>query len=162
MPGRTSEIIIAMELPTDIQRDHRPVPRPLVYLGTALVIAAVATVGSGSHLPENSRRPHVVLLYVGADDCAPCRAWRNGEGAAFLASAESGRITYREVKSSHLEDILKDENWPEDIRGLRNGIHRSDGVPLWLVISDQVVVEQQFGATAWKQRVLPKIKSYLH
>jgi len=149
-----------MEPPTDFQCDHHCLHR-VVYLGTALVIAAVATIGSGLGLPENGGQPDIVLLYVGADDCAPCRAWRNGEGDAFLASAEAGRITYREVKSSHLEDILSDENWPEDIRGLRRGIHRSDGVPLWFVISNHVVVEQQYGATAWKQRVLPRIRSYL-
>ena len=104
---------------------------------------------------------NVMLLYVGAEDCAPCRAWRHGEGAAFLASAESGRITYREVKSPHLEDVLKDENWPKDIRPFRDGISRIDGVPLWVVVTDDEVVEHQFGVTAWNERVLPKIRSYL-
>jgi hypothetical protein len=150
-----------MEPPTDIQREHRWAPRrSLVYLGTALLIA-LTTIVSGAHFAGNGRHPDVMLLYVGADDCAPCRAWRNGEGADFLSSAESRRITYREVKSPRLDDVLKDENWSEDIRGLRSGINRGEGVPLWLVVSDHVVVEQQFGATAWKQRVLPKIRSYL-
>ena len=102
-----------------------------------------------------------MLLYVGAEDCAPCRIWRNGEGAAFLASVESARVTYREVKSPHLEDVLKDENWPKDIRPFRDGISRIDGVPLWVVVTDDKVVEHQFGVTAWNERVLPKIRSYL-
>lgn len=101
-----------------------------------------------------------MLLYVGAQDCAPCRAWQAGEGAAFLASPEFAGITYREVKSAHLEDVLSDENWPEDVRLFRSGIRLSDGVPLWLVIADRKVVEQQFGASAWREFVLPKIRSY--
>ena len=104
---------------------------------------------------------NVMLLYIGAEDCAPCRIWRNGEGAAFLASVESARVTYREVKSPHLEDVLKDENWPNDIRPFRDGVSRTDGVPLWVVVAGDEVVERQFGATAWELRVLPKIRSYL-
>jgi hypothetical protein len=152
-----------MDPSTDIQRDHSSLPlrRVLVHLGTVAAIAAIAAIVWDRLPVQVGRRPNVMLLYVGAEDCAPCRVWRDGEGAAFLASAESGRITYRAVKSPRLEDVLKDENWPEDIRGLRNGIDRSDGVPLWLVVSDDVVVERDFGVVAWKQRVLPKIMSYL-
>lgn len=102
-----------------------------------------------------------MLLYVGAEDCAPCRAWQNGEGAAFLASADFPRITYREVKSRHLRDVLKDENWPEEIRSFRGSLRRSDGVPLWLVVSNNEIVEQRFGAAAWRANILPKIESLL-
>lgn len=101
-----------------------------------------------------------MLLYVGAEDCAPCRAWRNTDGAAFLASPEFRRITYREVESRHLEDVLNDDNWPDDIRDLRSMIDRRDGVPLWLVLSDRRIVDRGFGATAWTQQILPKIRSY--
>ena len=152
-----------MELLTEIRRAGLSLPyrQWSAQLSAMVAIVTVAAVVWGTHHVRSSRQPDVMLLYVGAEDCAPCRVWRNGEGAAFLASAESRRITYREVKSLRLEDVLKDENWPEDIRGLRNGINQSDGVPLWLIVSDREVVEHQFGAGAWKQRVLPTIRSYL-
>ena len=102
-----------------------------------------------------------MLVYVGAEDCAPCRAWQNGDGAVFRASGDFGRITYREVKSPHLDDILSDENWPDDIRRYRNHLRRSDGVPLWLVVSDHEIVTQRFGATEWRTKVLPTIQSLL-
>jgi len=56
---------------------------------------------------------------------------------------------------------LKDENWLNDIRPFRDGVSRTDGVPLWVVVAGDEVVERQFGATAWELRVLPKIRSYL-
>lgn len=128
--------------------------------GIAVAIAAIAvTVWAGGHTTRPAR--DVMLLYVGAEDCAPCRAWQNGDGAAFLASADFPRISYREVKSPHLHDVLKDEHWPDDLRNYRNGLRRSDGVPLWLVVSDDQVVEQRFGAEAWRASVLPRIKSLL-
>lgn len=110
---------------------------------------------------RSARPKDVTLLYVGAEDCAPCRAWQNSEGASFHASADFARITYREVKSPHLHDILNDENWPDDIRGYRAGLKRSDGVPLWLVVVDRKVVEQRFGAAEWRASILPAIQSLL-
>lgn len=102
-----------------------------------------------------------MLLYVGAEDCAPCRAWQNGDGAAFFASANFPRITYREVKSPYLHDVLKDENWPDEIRSYRRSLRRSDGVPLWIVVLDHEIIEQRFGAAEWRANVLPRIKSLL-
>ena len=116
--------------------------------------------GNSARLKDVTLKP-VTLLYVGAEDCAPCRAWQSSEGASFLASADFPRITYREVKSPHLHDILKDENWPDDLRGYRAGLRRSDGVPLWLVVVDHKIVEQRFGAAEWRASVLPSIKSLL-
>jgi hypothetical protein len=131
------------------------------HVGAMVAIATIAAIAGGTHQPQNGGHVNVMLLYIGAEDCAPCRIWRNGEGAAFLASVESARVTYREVKSPHLEDVLKDENWPNDIRPFRDGVSRTDGVPLWVVVAGDEVVERQFGATAWELRVLPKIRSYL-
>jgi hypothetical protein len=129
-------------------------------IAVAIAFAAIAvTMWASGHATQPAR--DVMLLYVGAEDCAPCRAWQNGDGAAFLASADFPRISYREVKSPHLHDVLKDDHWPDDLRGYRNGLRRSDGVPLWLVVSGDKIVEQRFGAEAWRASVLPRIKSLL-
>ena len=135
--------------------------RTLVGACIAVAIAAIAMTVWAGHAARPARDSEIMLLYVGAEDCAPCRAWQNGDGAAFLASADFPRITYREVKSPHLHDVLKDENWPDEIRSYRGGLRRSDGVPLWLVVSNHEIVEQRFGAAAWQASILPKIKSLL-
>jgi len=76
-----------------------------------------------------STQAEILLLYVGADDCAPCRVWQNGEGAAFRASAQFARLSYREVKSATLLDVLKDEHWPDDLRGYRDRLGAGAGGP---------------------------------
>jgi hypothetical protein len=125
-------------------------------------LAAIAATMWAGHAGTSAHDAEIMLLYVGAEDCAPCRAWQNGEGAAFLASADFPRITYREVKAPHLHDILQDENWPDEIRRYRDGLRRSDGVPLWLVVADRRIVVQRFGESEWRASVLPTIKSLLH
>jgi hypothetical protein len=161
MHGPAPEIIATMKAVTETRSDRRrSLGQGIALIAVAIVIAAVTTTAVDRH-PVRAHRVHVTVLYVGADDCAPCRAWRSGDGTAFLESTEFAAITYREVRSPHLEDVLSDANWPEDIRDYRSRIRRGDGVPLWLVIADRVVVEQQFGTAAWQERILPTVRSYL-
>ncbi|MDE2376356.1 hypothetical protein [Bradyrhizobium sp.] len=144
--------------PALLQRG-RPRANRLAYPGMLIAILAVAMAAWAGH--SGRPAPDVMLLYVGAEDCAPCRAWQNGDGAIFFRSAEFPRIRYREVKSQHLTDVLNDDNWPEELRAYRSQLKRSDGVPLWLVVSGGEIVERKFGAEAWRDIILPKIRSLL-
>jgi len=124
-----------------------------------MMVAGLPQGAETERLPSASHA--LVLVYVGAQDCEPCRAWQQGAGAAFRASAEFARLSYREVKSPTLFDALKDEYWPEDLRWHRDELGQRAGLPLWLVIVDDEVVERGFGASQWHARVLPKVKSLL-
>ena len=138
--------------------------RVLIAVLCFCVFAAMAVIAATLPLaqaPAPTRAADVKLVYVGAEDCAPCRVWQNKDGAAFRQSAEFSRITYIEVKARHLHDVLKDDNWPEQIRDLRSRLRKSDGVPLWLVVSNGEVVEQRFGAAAWHAEILPAIRARL-
>lgn len=123
----------------------------------AVVIALTPTSWTSTKSPKN-----VMLIYVGAKNCAPCDIWQHSRGTAFRDSTEFHRLAYREVKSPSLFDVLKDDNWPEDLRVYRQAISQEAGVPLWLVIADDQLVMQSFGLTQWDRVVLPKIKSLLH
>jgi len=132
-----------------------------VWLCLGVLAAAAAIVAALLVAKVPARANDLLLIYVGADDCAPCRAWQNGEGAEFRKSAEFDRIGYREVKSPRLRDVLNDEHWPEDIRAWRSRLKRSDGVPLWLIVSGSDVVAQRHGAAAWQASVMPTLRSHL-
>jgi hypothetical protein len=103
----------------------------------------------------------ILLIYVGAEDCAPCRKWQREDAANFRTSAEFSRLVYREVKSPTLFAVLNDENWPAELRGYRDSVAPGAGVPLWLIISNSRIIEQRFGESQWQAAILPKIKSLL-
>lgn len=128
----------------------------IAILFVGIVIALMATSWTSAKSAKN-----VTLIYVGAENCAPCEIWQHNQGTAFRDSTKFRRLTYREVKTPSLLDVLKDENWPEDLRIYRQAISRGAGVPLWLVIADDQLVMQSFGLTQWQAAVLPKIKSLL-
>jgi hypothetical protein len=153
-----------MELPTKAT-DNQPLPqrsRRLAYIGLPIVAIAMplamALVIAQGHFARPAHVPEIVLLYVGAEDCAPCRAWQKDDRPGFLASPEFPLIRYHEIKSTRLVDVLKDENWPEELRTYRGQLKPSDGVPLWMIVADDRLVERQFGATAWHEIVLPKLR----
>jgi hypothetical protein len=134
-----------------------------VKVGAAMALL-MATVVAGAlrwGMPASAptARGAVTLVYVGAEDCAPCRAWQLTEGKQFRASVEFAHLVYREVKSPTLRDLLNDEHWPEDLRGYRDRLGRGAGVPLWLIISGDEIVERGFGAGQWQAAVLPRVKS---
>lgn len=126
----------------------------LIWMVTVLVAVALV-IGSR----YDSAVSEVVLLYVGSQDCAPCRVWQDGEGAQFRTSPEYARLTYREVKSATVFEVLKDENWPEDMRPYRDRLGQGAAVPMWLVIADGEVVSREYGTGRWGAAVLPKLRS---
>jgi len=126
-----------------------------VLLTTAFAVSTFANWSSAKPVKN------LTIVYVGADNCAPCEIWQRNQGTAFRDSPEFYRLSYREVKSPNLFDVLKDKNWPEELRGYRGAISEGAGVPLWLVIADDQIVMQSSGLTQWQETVLPKIKSLL-
>ena len=127
---------------------------------SALFIAAFAALTFGNWTLAKPVK-NLTLVYVGADDCAPCEIWQRNQGAAFRVSPEFHRLAYRQVKSPNLFDVLKDKNWLEELRGYRQAIGEGAGVPFWLVIADDQIVMQSTGLTQWQEMVLPKLKSLL-
>lgn len=152
-----------MRKPLEIRKKRYPVLLRRVGAGIvgAGAIAAVAITAWAGYSEQSARTADVMLLYVGADDCPPCRAWQKGDGALFFTSAEYARVTFNMVKSPHLTDVLDDQYWPEDIRSYRDRLKRGDGVPMWLVVANGQIVEQRFGEAEWRSSILPKIRSFM-
>ena len=124
------------------------------------VLVAAGPGGSPRAKPPEKTPPRPMLVYVGADDCVPCRAWQR-DHAPSLQSPAFARLDYREVKSPSVLHLLKDEYWPEDLRGLRSRLAPGDGVPLWLVVVDDAIVDRAHGARQWDETILPKLRVLL-
>jgi hypothetical protein len=100
----------------------------------------------------------MTLVYVGADDCPPCKTWQRGDGDLFRHSALYDRLVYREVRSAALYDILNDEFWPNDLRDLRDDLGPGTGIPLFIVTVDHHVILRGYGLTEWRTKILPALR----
>jgi len=140
---------------------HHCIPAVRLVVIAALVATALAVPAQHAGIASPPRPMSVTLIYVAADDCPPCRSWQREAGTAFRTSPEFSRLTYREVRSPTLRDVLADAHWPEDLRPYRAQLGPAAGVPLWLVIADQDVVERGYGTGQWRSSVLPRLRSIL-
>ena len=132
-------------------------------LGAAAVLAATAlTAVSHYDIGQEEAPANVTVIYVGANDCAPCRIWRRDRWPQFSASPDFKRLAYREVTSAKLFDLLNDENWPEDLRRYRDALDKSAGVPLWFVVADDKIALTARGLREWGELAIPKIRSLVH
>ncbi len=132
----------------------------------AILIATTATIAAAYHLDTTrmlalQHPQHITLVYIGADDCAPCQQWQRMAEPQFRASPEFARVSYRVVKSPTLFGVLEDEHWPEDLKPYRRELGENAGVPLWLVIADGKLVLQQSGVSQWRDAVVPSLDSLL-
>jgi hypothetical protein len=105
------------------------------------------------------RERDLMLVYVGAEDCPPCRVWQRDEAPVFRSAPEFQRIAYREIKSPKLFDLLNDDYWPDDLRGYRDQLGRGAGAPMWLVILDRKIVGRGSGASQWQSAIVPTLKA---
>ena len=99
----------------------------------------------------------VLVVYVGAEDCGPCRAWRRRDKPSLLQSLEEAG-NYREVIAPRLAAAFSDEVWPSDLRRFRPDAEAVAGVPLWLVVRDGRVVVSAGGLSRWQSAVLPALR----
>jgi hypothetical protein len=128
-----------------------------VATASAVVLAAALAASAPIERSPPRHRADVTIIYVGADDCAPCRNWRREHWPRFRASAEFTRVRYREVTSPKLLDLLEDAHWPQELRVYRAALDRTAGVPLWLVVANDEVAVKARGLREWEEVALPAI-----
>jgi hypothetical protein len=130
--------------------------------GIATLTVLLATCLAASSRIESARlgaSAEVTVVYVGADNCAPCRTWREQRLLAFRASAEFARLTYREVTTPRLFDLLEDASWPDELGQYRSVFNRAAGVPLWVIAADGRILLAARGLGEWDDKALPRIRS---
>ena len=136
-------------------------PAQVARLAAVLVITVgAAAYGASRPAPDPDRTADskpLLLLYVGAEDCAPCHAWRRDKRDAFLASLDPSRIIYREVVAAKTTAAFDEATWPDDLRAQLADARKVGGVPQWIVVRDDRVVMSVGGLTQWQERVLPML-----
>lgn len=130
-----------------------------------LVAGLAVLVGCGLLFADTPCRPTteqgaLTVVYVGAEDCGPCRAWRRGERPSFVESREFSALRYREVIAPQLRDLLAEEQWPADLAGLRARVRQRPGAPQWFIMRGKEMVAWEAGASTWRTTLWPAIRAH--
>jgi len=105
-------------------------------------------------------RPHVQVIYIGGQDCAPCQRWRANAHPRWLASAEFQKVDYFEIEPISLKDAYNERSWPRALRAVLAQVPRKSGTPRFLVVQDGRIVANHLGLSAWAS-TLADLKQYL-
>ena len=100
----------------------------------------------------------LTVVYVGAEDCGPCRAWRRDQRPAFLDSGEFARLRYHEVIVPRLQNLLAGENWPLELVVVRDYTRTRPGAPQWFLLRDNRILASGAGLSAWSREIWPAIR----
>jgi hypothetical protein len=90
------------------------------------------------------------VIYIGGQDCPPCRRWTATYKAGWLASAEYRRVTWYEVEPPHLEEAYRERHWPEALRPVLAQVPRKSGTPRFLIVEDGRIVSNEIGVSKWR------------
>lgn len=102
----------------------------------------------------------IQVIYIGGQDCSPCRRWRDNAHPRWLASSEFQKVSYFEIEPINLRDAYDERNWPRALRPVLQQVPRKSGTPRFLIVQDGKIVSNQLGLSAWTS-TLADLKQYL-
>ena len=120
--------------------------------------SAAATPTADTPLTVRSGGGALRLLYVGADDCAPCRQWRASHWSVLRGATVFSPVRFIEIRAPRAAHLLRDEHWPEPLRALRQAIPSDAAVPLWFLIDGDAIAMRAWGEQGWRDTILPALR----
>ena len=115
------------------------------------------------------KKPELLLVYWGSADCKWCvywESWLSGMESGLKKADEFKHLTYRAVKNQRLADPYTLEDFPPDIRWLKESMDRKGekiyGRPAWWLYVDKVRVAKFTGTKDWDAKILPEIKKVVN
>ncbi|HSI02642.1 MAG TPA: hypothetical protein VLA02_18715 [Reyranella sp.] len=112
----------------------------------AFVFASLAA--SAGVFPARAQAD-VQVIYIGGQDCPPCRRWRSTYHARWLASAEFQKVAWFEIEPMRLREAYEERNWPRALRPVLAQVARKSGTPRFLIVKDGEIVFNDIGVGKW-------------
>jgi hypothetical protein len=128
--------------------------RAFVFASLAASVAPVLAMGTAR------ATTNLQVIYVGGQDCPPCRRWNATYKDSWLASPDFGRVTWYEVEPPHLTEAYQVRHWPEALRPVLAQVPRKSGTPRFLIVEDGRIVSNQVGVSKWL-KTMAELKTLL-
>jgi hypothetical protein len=136
-----------------------------IHLRQLLLFALLGCPSVALPASPPATQPELLLVYWSSRDCTWCAAWENpksGMEKGLKASSEFKKITYRIIKSDRLVDPYVDEDYPPDVKWLKDRVDRGEespaGRPSWAFYVNKTHIVSFYGVKAWETTNFPAIK----
>ncbi|WP_295408723.1 hypothetical protein [uncultured Thiocystis sp.] len=129
------------------------------------LIASLGLQPSAVAQTQPTSPPELLLVYWSSVDCPFCKFWESessGMQSSLKNSEEFKKLAYRVVKNKSIQDPYVEEDFPTDIRWIKERINRGEEKPLgkpgWGFYVDRVRIAKFYGTKNWYEKNLPEIK----
>jgi len=128
----------------------------------AFVFASLAAslVTGTARATGNPATGNLQVIYIGGQDCPPCRRWIATYKGRWLASPEYRQVTWVEVEPPHLKEAYRERHWPDALRPLLAQVPDKSGTPRFLIVTDGRIVSNEVGVSKWL-RTMAELKKLL-
>jgi hypothetical protein len=93
------------------------------------------------------------VLYVSAADCRICRTWEYDHKDAFAQGLQRHGIGFRQLAVSSLRDVRAENEWPADLRWIRDANPNMKGTPWFFVVSGGTIQSVAYGTDMWRTKL---------
>ncbi len=116
----------------------------------AFLFAGLAASAAGmARAAGNPQVNPLQVIYIGGQDCPPCRRWSATYKEKWLASPEYRQVTWYEVEPPRLKEAYLEEHWPEALWSVLDQVPRRSGTPRFLIVVDGRIVSNEMGVSKW-------------
>ena len=122
--------------------------RAFVFASLAASLANSLVIGT-AQATGNLATSGLQVIYIGGQDCPPCRRWIATYKDGWLASPEYRQVTWVEVEPPHLKEAYQERHWPEALRPVLVQVPHRSGTPRFLIVEDGRIVSNQVGVSKW-------------
>ena len=134
--------------------DHKTVagqarlPRRLLLGGAAAASAGLAGTAEASAA--------LMIVYVYADDCAPCQIFQARDWPEFKASPVSRSVHFVRTSAPKTTQAYQSRYWPSEARPFLSAV-KVPIVPSFILVRQRQVVLVGNGIVGWRNQVLPQV-----
>ncbi len=125
--------------------------------GLALATAATAAAHSATAAVPRAASGDLMVIYVGAHDCAPCRTFEAEDMPRWQASGLSSTVRFIRVVAPKTSQAFNPRYWPNEAKPYL-GAFTAPIVPSFMLVANGSVVATGGGLRNWRQLTLPKLE----
>jgi hypothetical protein len=122
----------------------------------ALGLAGLPLLGAAT--PLCAQPSSLQFLFVGADDCEPCRRWHSDEGHWWQSSPEFSRVDTLFIRARRTRHAYDDAYWLPHLRRFRDMPGAPRATPAYFVVRNDQLLLAAAGYTAWRREIYPALR----
>ena len=100
---------------------------------------------------------NVVIVYIAADDCAPCRVFASDDWPKFEASPLFRLVRFHKTSAPKTTQAYQLKYWPVEARPYAAAV-KVPIVPSFILVNNGGVTLVGSGIVGWRNQVLPQIR----